>query len=132
MPVLAVLRISANLPLASGVSWQCLMGSAHQPPDLIALAGLLSHPASSDPGEVLPGRPMIDAPTPALFARVPSVRLGTVPVVSCGAGVYGRLLLETHERMVTGGLVSCDCLRPVTRGWRGVWLLQLASRHTPL
>ena len=29
---------------------------------------------------------------------------------------YGRLVLATHERMMAGGLVACDWLRPVTRG----------------
>ena len=48
---------------------------------------------------------MIDAPAPASYVGVPSVRTGTVPFVSCRAGAYGRLLLATHERMMTGGLV---------------------------
>ena len=48
-----------------------------------------------------------------------SVRPGTVPFMSCRAGAYGWLALATHERMMTGGLVACDWLRPVTQGaWR--------------
>ena len=84
---------------------QCLVGSAH--------------------------RILFDASAPALSAGGPSVRPGTVPFMSCQAGAYGWLLLSTHERILTGGLVACDWLRPVTRG-RGVWLLQSALRRTPL
>ena len=46
---------------------------------------------------------------------VPSVRPGSVPFVSDRAGAYGRLLLATHERMMTGGLSACDWLKPVIR-----------------
>ena len=38
---------------------------------------------------------------------------------------YGRLLLATHECLMTGGLVACDWLRPVTRVC-GVCILQSA------
>ena len=82
-------------------------------------AGLLSQPVSSNSEDVLPVGIMIDAPAPALSAGVPSVHPSAVPFVSCRAGAYGRLLLATHERMMTGGLVACDWLRPVTwRAWR--------------
>ena len=47
------------------------------------------------------------------------MRPGAVPSMSSRAGAYGWLLLATHARMLTGGLVTCDWLRPVTRGvWR--------------
>ena len=50
---------------------------------------------------------------------VPSMRPGLLPFVSVRASAYGRLLLATHERMMTGGLAACDWLAPVTRGaWR--------------
>ena len=48
------------------------------------------------------------------------VRPGAVLLVSCQAGDWGRLLLATHVRMLTGGLVTRDWLRPVTRD---AWLV---------
>ena len=69
---------------------------------------------------------MIDAPAPASSVGVPLVQPGTVPFVSCRAGAYDRLLLATHERMMTGNLVACDWLRPVTRG---VWHVAYFNQH---
>ena len=98
------------------VSRPCFAGSASRPHDLIVPVGLLSQPVSSDSGDVLPGGSLIYAPDAASSVGVPSVRPGTIPFVSCRAVAYGQLLLATHERMMTGGLVACDWLRPVTRG----------------
>ena len=94
--------------------------------DLLEPAELLSQLARSEWGDVLTGGTIFDVPDPASSVGVPSVRPGTVPFVSCRAGAYGRLVLATHERMMTGGLVACNWLRPVMRG-RGVWLLESAS-----
>ena len=65
-----------------------------------------------------PGENSTGVPGPASYNGVTSVRPGSVPFVSDRAGAYGRLLLATHELMMTGGLVACDWLRPVTwRAW---------------
>ena len=79
----------------------------------------LSQPASSNPGELTAGGPLIDVSAPALPTVGQLVRPGSVPFVSCWAGAYGRLLLSTHERMLTDGLMTCDRLRHVTRGGGG-------------
>ena len=52
-------------------------------------------------------------------AEVTSVQPGSVPFVSHRVRAFGRLLLATYERMMTGGLSACHWLAPVTRGaWR--------------
>ena len=43
------------------------------------------------------------------------MRPGAVLLVSCRASDWGRLLLATHVRILTGGLVTRDWLRPMTR-----------------
>ena len=55
-------------------------------------------------------------PLPCLFGFL---RCVSAPSRSCPAESAGSLL-ATHERMLTGGLVSSDWLRPVTRG--RVWI----------
>ena len=49
-------------------------------------------------------------------------------LVSCSCA-YGRLLLETHEHMMTGGLVACDWLRPVTQGGGGSVACGSSNHH---
>ena len=51
---------------------------------------------------------------------VPSVWPSSVPFVSDRASAFGRLLLATHEHMMTGGLAACDWLKLVTGGGGGV------------
>ena len=80
------------------------------PTSICAPTALLSHQASSNSGYLFPD--------PDSYDGVPSVCPDSVPFVSDRAGAYGRLLLATHERMMRGGLVACDWLRPVT--WGGV------------
>ena len=91
--------------------------------DLLEPAGLLSQPALSDSGDMLLSGTIFNVPDPTSPVEVPLVQPGAVPFVFCRAGAYGRLLLATHERMMTGDLVACDWLRPVTRGGGGggVW-----------
>ena len=56
---------------------------------------------------------------PATKCKLDSPWLGLIPFVSNRAGAYGRLLLATHEHIITGGLTACDWFTPVTRGaWR--------------
>ena len=90
------------------------------------------HQAPSKYWHVLPGRDTTGVTGPTSCDGVPSVRPGSVPFISDRAGAYGRLLLATHERMLTGGLAACDWLTSVTRGGGGAWraLLQSASWST--
>ena len=68
---------------------------------------------------MLPGGATTGVPVPASCVGLPSVRHGSVPFISDRASAYGRLLMATHERMMTGSLVACDWLIPVMRGaWR--------------
>ena len=90
----------------------------------------LSQPASSNSGELIADGRLIDVSAPALSTGGQLVRPGAVPFVSCRAGAYGRLLLATHGRRLTGGLVTCDWLRPVTQGvWRVAPQIGIAA-HT--
>ena len=121
VPVPVVLGISADIPPARGVSRHCLTGSAHRPPDLIAWAGLLSHLASTVFRRSVTGRTYDWCASPCLvFLRCGSALSRLCPAKPVRSNPWANV-----------GLVSCDWLRPVTRG-RGVWLLQSASWHTPL
>ena len=79
---------------------------------------VLSHQAPSNYGDVLPGGNTTGVPgvsgVPSVLVSscdgVPSVWPGSVPFVSDRAGAYGRLLLATHEHMMTGGLAACNWL----------------------
>ena len=94
----------------------------HHPSDLIASARLLSaqqrggggglnQPATSNPRELITADPLIDVSASALSTGDQLVRPGAVPFMSCRADAYGRLFLATHERRLTGGLVTCDWFR---------------------
>ena len=117
------LRNSVNPSPAYVFKRQCLTGSTHHPSDLITSARLLSTqgglrtswvlpfhiPPHRTPGDWLQMELwLMCVPLPFLVCWV--------PFVTCRAGAYGRLTLVTHARMLTGGLVTCDWLRPVTHG----------------
>ena len=86
-----------------------------------AYAHALDHPTSICAptvllsGDMLPDGNTTGAPGLASYDGVPSVHPGSVPFVSDRASAYGQLLLATHERMRTGGLVACDWPTPVMR-----------------
>ena len=86
----------------------------HHPVSTSEPAAVLSHHQPASGGDVLPaaGVPGVLA---SLSDGVPSVRPGLVPFVSDRAGAYGRLLLATHERMMTG-LAACDWLTVIGSG----------------
>ena len=126
-----------NLPEpypACGFSRLCLPRFAHHLSDLTALAirlsahrGFrvlfvkpLSSPAASDPGELITECFLIDVYDPALCTEGQLVQTGAVLLVSCRAGDGGWLLPATHAQILTGELMTCDWLRPVTQE---VWLV---------
>ena len=80
----------------------------------------LTQPASSDPGELITECFLFHVSDSALCTGGHLVRHGAVLLVSCRAGDGARLLPATDVRILTGGLMTCDWLRPVTRE---VWLV---------
>ena len=70
-------------------------------------------------GGVSSGEEITSDSSVLVSTEIHSVRPGSVSIVSRRASPYGRQLLATYERMMTGGLSACDWLTPVTcGGWR--------------
>ena len=119
---------------ACGFNRRCPPGFAHHPSDLMALAiklsahrGFcvsfdkpLSQPASSDSGELITECFLIDVSDTAWCTEGQLVRPEALLLLSCRVGDGGRLLPATHAWILTGGPMTCDWLRPVTRE---VWLV---------